>query len=145
MTQEKTLRRPPRHERYRRTAGSRQTRTTTPETSPYSFPQDLNDAQGELDQIHSTLTELCSKLPWSANSRDIQEPHESTWRPPPRLPSEGWDSDEAAEIARLRARSAELVGKIVAHPFWQVLDPADMPAAWDGLQQHPHPVDGRTS
>jgi hypothetical protein len=29
----------------------------------------------------------------------------------------------------------------VAHRFWHVLDPADVPASWDALQQHQQPAD----
>ena len=50
---------------------------------------------------------------------------------PPRL-----DPQDAAEIARLRAREVELAGTIVTHAYWTSIAPADLLAARDALKHH---------
>lgn len=53
---------------------------------------------------------------------------------PPRLP--GWDPQDAAEIARLRARALELSGLIVTHAYWSQFTAADVLAARTALKHH---------
>ncbi|MFE4416114.1 hypothetical protein [Streptomyces sp. NPDC056821] len=53
---------------------------------------------------------------------------------PPRLPRLG--SQDAVEIARLRAREVELAGTIVTHAYWSSLAPADFLTARDALKHH---------
>ncbi|MGW0769251.1 hypothetical protein [Streptomyces sp. NPDC002676] len=79
----------------------------------YKYPQDLIDAQTELDEVHDALKNCFGSPPGPVEPRN---------------------TDDAATVARLRARAAELVGKIVAHRFWRELDPADVPTAWDALR-----------
>ncbi|TLQ38727.1 hypothetical protein [Streptomyces marianii] len=102
----------------------------------YDFPQALIDAQDELAQVRAELQALYQKVPWSAEPLDAWETHENAWRKSSRPASPGWDPEDAAEIARLRARELELAKLIVSHAFWSGLAPADVPAARDALKHH---------
>jgi hypothetical protein len=53
---------------------------------------------------------------------------------PPRLPRLG--PQDAAEIARLRAREVELATTIVTHAYWSSFAPTDVLAARDALKHH---------
>ncbi|MFE9674685.1 hypothetical protein ACFYO5_11295 [Streptomyces sp. NPDC006259] len=64
------------------------------------------------------------------------ETHENAWRQSSRPASPGWDPQDAAEIARLRAREAELATAIVTHAYWSEFAPADVLAARDALKRH---------
>ncbi|WRZ87729.1 hypothetical protein OHB54_46925 (plasmid) [Streptomyces sp. NBC_01007] len=102
----------------------------------YDFPQDLIDAQDELRQVRAELQTLYQRVPWSAEPLDAWETHENAWRKSSRPSSPGWDPQDAAEIARLRAREVELAGTVVTHAYWGSLAPADVLAARDALKHH---------
>lgn len=102
----------------------------------YDFPQDLIDAQDELRQVRADLQALFQKVPWSAEPLDAWERHENAWRPASRPASPGWSPDDAAEVARLRAREVELAGVIVTHTHWSEVSPAEILAARDALKHH---------
>ncbi|MER7694931.1 hypothetical protein [Streptomyces sp. NPDC097610] len=102
----------------------------------YDFPQDLTDAQDELRQVRAELQTLYQRVPWSAEPLDAWETHENAWRPASRPASPGRDPQDAAEIARLRAREVELAGTIVTHAYWSEFAPADVLAARDALKRH---------
>ena len=102
----------------------------------YDFPQDLIDAQDELRQVRADLQALFQKVPWSAEPLDAWERHETAWRAASRPASPGWDPQDAAEVARLRAREVELAGVIVTHAFWSEVSPTEVPAARDALKHH---------
>ncbi|MGW0882529.1 hypothetical protein [Streptomyces sp. NPDC002671] len=101
----------------------------------YKYPQDLIDTQTELDEVHDALKNFFGGPPGPVEPRNTRGSLENAlWRSP-RRSSQGLAApDDAAKVARLRARAAELVGKIVAHRFWSELDPADVPTAWDALR-----------
>ncbi|MER5907848.1 hypothetical protein ABT150_48905 [Streptomyces mirabilis] len=100
----------------------------------YDFPQDLTDAQDELRQVRADLQTLYRRVPWSAEPLEAWGTHENAWRPSSRPASLGWDPQDAAEIARLRAR--ELAQAIVTHAYWSEFAPADVLAARDALKRH---------
>ncbi|WP_217240226.1 hypothetical protein [Streptomyces sp. AC555_RSS877] len=50
--------------------------------------------------------------------------------------SPGWDRQDAAEIARLRARERELATAIVTHAYWSNFAAANVLAARDALKHH---------
>ncbi|MGC4987563.1 hypothetical protein ACLQ18_44570 [Streptomyces sp. DT193] len=99
-------------------------------------PHDLIDAQDELRQVRAELQTLYQWVPWSADPLDAWETHENAWRKSSRPSSPGWDPQDAAEIARLRAREVELAGTIVTHAYWTSLAPADLLAVRDALKHH---------
>lgn len=135
MAGEKILRRPLGHSPFGGTT-ELQPHTTVRGTSLFNYPQDLVDAQTELDQIHNDLKGYFNEHPWPAGPEKTREPLESAGRPSPSRGSNSWTPGDAVRVARLRARGAELVGKIVAHRFWRELGPADVPAVWDALKDH---------
>ncbi|MEU2739397.1 hypothetical protein ABZ656_29520 [Streptomyces sp. NPDC007095] len=102
----------------------------------YDFPQDLTDAQDELRQVRADLRTVYQRVPWSAEPLEAWEMHENAWRPSSRPASPGWDPQDAAEIARLRAREVELATAIVTHAYWSEFAPADVLAARDALKRH---------
>ncbi|MDX3528216.1 hypothetical protein P1P75_17670 [Streptomyces sp. ID05-39B] len=102
----------------------------------YDFPQDLTDAQDELRQVRADLQTVYRRVPWSAEPLDAWETHENAWRQSSRPASPGWDPQDAAEIARLRARELELAGTIVTHAFWSEFTAADVLAARTALKHH---------
>jgi hypothetical protein len=75
-------------------------------------------------------------VPWSAEPLDAWQPHENAWRPSSRPASPGWSPQDAAEIARLRARERELATSIVTHPYWSTFSAADVLAARTALKRH---------
>jgi hypothetical protein len=102
----------------------------------YDFPQDLTDAQEELRQVRADLRTVYQRVPWSAEPLDAWETHENAWRPSSLPASPGWDPQDAAEIARLRARELELSATIVTHAYWSEFAAADVLAARDALKHH---------
>ncbi|MFD5521346.1 hypothetical protein [Streptomyces sp. NPDC127066] len=50
--------------------------------------------------------------------------------------SPGWDPQDAADIARPRAREVEPATEIVTHAYWSSLAPADILAAHDTFKHH---------
>ena len=98
-----------------------------------SYPADLLHAQMELDRINDELRRLFESLRWPADA-------EGSWGEVGGVghralqPSRSRASQGAAKVARLRDRSAELIGEITGHHFWLELDPADVSAAWVALQ-----------
>jgi hypothetical protein len=102
----------------------------------YDFPQDLVDAQHELDQVRAALQTLYQRQPWSAEPMEAWGTHENAWRKSSRPASPGWDPDDAAEIGRLRARERDLATLIVTHGYWDTLTATDVPAARDALRHH---------
>ena len=83
----------------------------------YDFPQDLTDAQDKLHRVRADLQTLFRRVPWSVELLDAWERHENAWRPSSSRPaSPGWEPQDAAEIARLRAREVELATAIVIGP-----------------------------
>ncbi|MDW8805932.1 hypothetical protein P1P68_14340 [Streptomyces scabiei] len=102
----------------------------------YDFPQDLTDAQDELRRVRADLQTVYRRVPWSAEPLDAWETHENAWRQSSRPASPGWDPQDAAEIARLRAREVELATAIVTHVYWSQFAPADVLAARDALKHH---------
>lgn len=77
----------------------------------------LIDAQNELDQVRADLRAVFGKVPWSVEPMDAWETHENACGRLPRPASPGWDPEDAAEIARLRARKLELAEVLVCHPY----------------------------
>ncbi|MFE4758683.1 hypothetical protein ACFRIB_52570 [Streptomyces mirabilis] len=102
----------------------------------YEFPPMLIDAQDELDQVRADLRALFERVPWSVEPMDAWETHENAWRPASRPASPGWNPEDAAEIARLRARELELAELLVCHPYWTEFAPGDVLAARDALKHH---------
>ncbi|MFM9540046.1 hypothetical protein [Streptomyces turgidiscabies] len=102
----------------------------------YDFPQDLTDAQDELRQVRAELRTLYQRVPWSAEPLDAWETHGNAWRQASRPASPGWDPQDAAEIARLRARELELATAIVTHAYWRGFTAADVLAARTALKHH---------
>ncbi|MDX3763597.1 hypothetical protein ACWDBO_55385 [Streptomyces mirabilis] len=102
----------------------------------YEIPPMLIDAQDEFDQVRADLRALFEGVPWSVESMDAWETHENAWRPASRPASPGWDPEDAAEIARLRARELELAEVLVCHPYWTEFAPGDVLAARDALKHH---------
>ncbi|MET8955381.1 hypothetical protein ACWEO4_33690 [Streptomyces sp. NPDC004393] len=102
----------------------------------YDFPQDLVDAQDGLTQVRADLHTLYQRVPWSAEPLDAWETHENAWRTSSRPASPGWDPEDAAKIARLRARELVLATLVVDHSYWSSLAPADVPPAHDALKHH---------
>jgi hypothetical protein len=47
-----------------------------------------------------------------------------------------WDPEDAAEIARLRARELKLAELLVCHQYWTEFAPGDVQAARDALKHH---------
>lgn len=88
--------------------GSGSNRSTVVAEATYEFPPMLIDAQNELDQVRADLRTLFKKVPWSVEPMDAWETHENAWRPASRPAPPGWDPEDAAAIARLRARELEL-------------------------------------
>ncbi|WP_328980627.1 hypothetical protein [Streptomyces canus] len=95
----------------------------------YDFPQDLTEAQDELRQVRADLQTLYRRVPWSVEPLDAWETHENAWRPSSRPTSPGWEPQDAAEIARLRAREVELATAIVTHAYWSLFASGDVLAA----------------
>ncbi|KUN49711.1 hypothetical protein AQJ43_35665 [Streptomyces avermitilis] len=102
----------------------------------YDFPQDLTDAQDELRQVRADLQTVYRRVPWSAEPLDAWETHENAWRPSSRPASPGWGPQDAAEIARLRAREVELATANVTHAYWSEFAPAHVLAARNALKRH---------
>ncbi|MCX4426997.1 hypothetical protein [Streptomyces mirabilis] len=102
----------------------------------YEFPPMLIDAQNEPDQVRADLRTLFERVPWSVEPMDAWETHENAWRPASRPASPGWDPEDAAEIARLRARELELAEVLVCRPYWTEFAPGDVLAARDALKHH---------
>ncbi|SOE47910.1 hypothetical protein SAMN05446589_0168 [Streptomyces sp. OV198] len=102
----------------------------------YDFPQDLTDAQDELRQVRANLQTVYRRVPWSAEPLDAWETHENAWRPSSRPASPRLGPQDAAEIARLRAREVELATTIVTHAYWSSFAPTDVLAARDALKHH---------
>ncbi|MFE5084518.1 hypothetical protein [Streptomyces mirabilis] len=100
----------------------------------YKLPPMLIDAQNELDPVRADLRALFAKVPWSVEPMDAWETHENAWRPASRPASPGWDPEDAAEIARLRARELELAEVLVCHPA--EFAPGDVQAARDARKHH---------
>ncbi|WP_329375077.1 hypothetical protein [Streptomyces sp. NBC_01483] len=87
----------------------------------------LIDAQNELAQLRCGLRVLFEKVPWSVEPMDAWETHENAWRPASRPASPGWDPEDAAEIARLRARELELAESPPESPSTHIV-PLALPA-----------------
>ncbi|MGY1495049.1 hypothetical protein ACW4TU_44875 [Streptomyces sp. QTS52] len=102
----------------------------------YDFPQDLTDAQDDLRQVRAELHTLYQRVQWSAEPLDAWETHENAWRPASRPASLGWDTQDAAEMARLRARKLERATAIVTHAYWSEFTAADVLAARTALKHH---------
>lgn len=124
----------------------RQSQTTIDKTDSPLYPEDLTNAQAELDKIHNELMGFFSSSPQSDAPGSTQGARENSRRPPSHLASHSGISHDARKVAQLRARGAELVREIVAHRFWTELDPASLPGAWDGLKDHreANPTDAGT-
>ncbi|MFG2097294.1 hypothetical protein [Streptomyces sp. NPDC048612] len=92
--------------------------------STYDFPQDLRDAQLELHQVRSALSDLYKQLPWSveplpgwSHAKENGRSFESS-----RPDSPGWSEEEKQQVDALRARQMELVTTVFFHPFWATCD-----------------------
>lgn len=107
------------------------------------YPEDLLRAQGELDHINGALMGLLGSRPAGAvgsRRKTTGMGLSSEASDPARFTAAGEvTSYDAARVARLRARGAELIRVITGHHFWAGLDAADVSAAWAALQHRRAP------
>ncbi|MER5277756.1 hypothetical protein ABT025_18635 [Streptomyces sp. NPDC002809] len=86
----------------------------------YPFPQDLLDAQASLAETRAASEEYAKTLPWSAVPMPGWEAnkqlHSNYISSKPDSP--GYTDEQAAEVARFRARLLELSTTVMTHPFW---------------------------
>lgn len=109
----------------------------------YAFPQDLLDAQAVLDETRAACDAYARTLPWSAEPlpgwQEEKQPYTSFRSGKPDSP--GYTDEQAAEVARFRARLLELSIAVSTHPFWATLD-GDVVAARMALKHaHDKPAD----
>ncbi|MGZ2361705.1 hypothetical protein LRE75_34365 [Streptomyces sp. 372A] len=93
----------------------------------YAFPQDLLDAQAALDETRTQCDAYARTLP-SFRSGKADSP--------------GYTPEQAAEVARFRARLLELSITVSTHSFWDTLDRGDVVQARMALKHaHDQPAD----
>ncbi|WP_329203880.1 hypothetical protein [Streptomyces sp. NBC_01435] len=115
-----------------------------PKNSPaFDFPQDLLDAQVALDQTHTAYQEYAKNLPWSAEPmpgwESDKQLHSNYISSKPDSP--GYTEEQAADVARFRARLLELSITVSTHPFWDSVDTGDRVAARMALKHAHEPAE----
>ncbi|WP_331754110.1 hypothetical protein [Streptomyces sp. NBC_00826] len=90
----------------------------------YTLPEDLRAAQLALHQTRTAYEQYASTLPWSAEPMPGWEGDKqlhSSYRSH-KEGSPGYTEEQAAEVARFRARLLELSITVSTHPFWDSVD-----------------------
>lgn len=112
-----------------------------PKTFP--FPQDLLDAQAALNETRAACEEYARTLPWSAEPMPGWEAnkqlHSNYISEKPDSP--GYTEEQAAEVARYRARILELSTAVFTHPFWVTVGDGVVKARSALLHAHEQPVE----
>ncbi|MFI6653223.1 hypothetical protein ACIBI8_37240 [Streptomyces sp. NPDC050529] len=109
----------------------------------YPFPQDLLDAQASLDETRAACELYALTLPWSAEPMPGWEAnkqlHSNYISEKPDSP--GYTDEQAAEVARFRARILELSTIVFSHPFWATLGDDVVKARSALLHAHDQPAE----
>lgn len=109
----------------------------------FSFPQDLLDAQVDLDQTRTASEDYAKTLPWSAEPmpgwESDKQLHSTYVSAKP--DSLGYTEEQAAEVARFRARLLELSIIVAIHPFWDSVDAGDRVEARMALKHAHEPAE----
>ncbi|MFG3532690.1 hypothetical protein ACGF8B_39160 [Streptomyces sp. NPDC047917] len=90
----------------------------------YTFPEDLRAAQLALHQTRTAYEQYATTLPWAAEPMPGWEGDKqlhSSYRSH-KEDSPGYTEEQAAEVARFRARLLELSITVSTHPFWDSVD-----------------------
>lgn len=104
------------------------------------FPDDLVQAQRDLNQVTAQLHAAYAELPWSAAP-------EAGWQREDRQPSvsfpdsPGWTDEQKQQIEELRARRLQLAETIVTHEYWATHSGADAVAARTALKHIDDPAE----
>ncbi|MET9470809.1 MULTISPECIES: hypothetical protein [unclassified Streptomyces] len=90
----------------------------------YDFPQDLRDAQLALHETRAQYEQYARTLPWSAEPMPGWESEKQPYTSfrSGKTDSPGYTDEQAAEIARLKARILELGTIVSTHPFWSSVE-----------------------
>ncbi|WP_331756320.1 hypothetical protein OHA04_45445 (plasmid) [Streptomyces sp. NBC_01590] len=112
-----------------------------PKTFP--FPQDLLDAQAALRETRAAYEEYAKTLPWSAEPmpgwESDKQLHSNYISAKPDSP--GYTEEQAAEVARFRARLLELSIAVSTHLYWAALSGEDVVAARMALKHVHEPAE----
>ncbi|MEE1812633.1 hypothetical protein [Streptomyces sp. BE133] len=114
-----------------------------PKTPALNFPQDLLDAQAALHETRAGYEEYAKTLPWSAEPmpgwESDKQLHSNYISAKPDSP--GYTEEQAAEVARFRARLLELSITVSTHPFWDSVDVGDRVKARMALKHAHEPAE----
>lgn len=101
----------------------------------YDFPDDLLEAQRELNGVRAELAALFEMLPYSVEPMDAWQRPDSYWLATSAYPeSPGWSEQEQRKVATLREQERDLSATIVTHTFWGGVAGPERPGARSELK-----------
>jgi hypothetical protein len=110
----------------------------------YDFPDDLLQAQRDLNQVRADLEALNKQLPYSVEPMEAWQRPEGYWLATPRAypDSPGWSEQEQKEVAALREKERDLTAVILTHAFWSEVAAPERPDARSQLKHALEREDG---
>ncbi|WP_331746781.1 hypothetical protein [Streptomyces sp. NBC_00842] len=114
-----------------------------PKNDAFDFPQDLLDAQLALHETCAAYEQYAATLPWSAEPMagwEGEKQLHSGFRSG-KADSPGYTDEQAAEVARFRARLVELSATVSTHPYWATLDEGVVAARMALKHAHEQPAE----
>lgn len=99
----------------------------------FDFPDDLVQAQRDLQQATAELEALYAELPWSVEPAPAWE-REDRWSKTSFPDSPGWTDGQKQQVEGLRARRLDLATKVMTHDYWDTLSGPDVVAARSALK-----------